>query len=168
MPYLLFCTTDSLSLVQLCAIIVEKQEDIAAFKDYTDTGDATSTASPAKTDEKAKHDASSETNPSAASVTKKEASREKKAASTSGSSKGSRVIASPLARKLAEESGIQLHVSTTELTHRRLYFICASVDSRNRSRWSHPCRRCREIRQEGGCPNGEGGTIDVKPTSHEA
>ena len=149
MPYLLFCTTDSLSLVQLCAIIVEKQEDIAAFKDYTDTGDASSTpqkasneqtASPAKTDEKAKHDASSETNPSAASVTKKEESREKKAASTSGSSKGSRVIASPLARKLAEESGIQLNVSTTELTHRRLYFICASVDSRNRSRWSHPCR----------------------------
>ena len=111
--------TDCLSLLQLCAIIVEKQEDIAAFKDYTDTGDESPTpqkaseeqkSSPAKADEKPKHDAPSKTDQPAASAPKKEESREKKAASN----KGSRVIASPLARKLAEEKGIQLDVSTAE------------------------------------------------------
>ncbi|CAF2562640.1 unnamed protein product [Rotaria sp. Silwood2] len=97
---------------KLCAIIVEKQEDIAAFKDYKDedTGAAvekkssdeqtTSTKKPEKKEKEPTKtgDSTSKTEQQTASATK----------TTSSSTKDGRVFASPFARKLAEEKGIDL------------------------------------------------------------
>jgi len=106
---------------KLCAIIVEKEEDIAAFKDYKDDGSESSTkkkssdeqtTSTEKTEKKEKEPAkkddttSKKTEQQTTSTSKKEKEQETK--TTSSSTDDGRVIASPLARKLAQEKGIDL------------------------------------------------------------
>jgi len=98
---------------KLCAIIVEKEEDIAAFKDYKDdsSGGSSSAAAPKKetdepsnkTDKKEKSPTKKEESTSASS--KKEEPKSTKPSSSEG---GDRVAVSPLAKKLAQEKGIDL------------------------------------------------------------
>ncbi|CAF0871729.1 unnamed protein product [Rotaria sordida] len=87
---------------KLCAIIVEKEEDIAAFKDYT--GDSSETS--------IKKEPSEEKVTSSGKTAKKENESVKKDESISQkeqqTSSDDRITASPFARKLAEEKGIDL------------------------------------------------------------
>ncbi|CAF0917526.1 unnamed protein product [Adineta steineri] len=100
-----------------CAIIVEKEEDIAAFKDYKDDGSTASTkpkSSDEKQEKKEKEPTKKEdsTNKKEESTSKKEqqttSKPKKETTKTSSSTQGDRVAASPLARKLAEEKGIEI------------------------------------------------------------
>ncbi|CAF4357394.1 unnamed protein product, partial [Adineta steineri] len=100
---------------KLCAIIVEKEEDIAAFKDFKDDESKSSTkktsvdeeaSSAPKTEKKEKESTSKiEQQQQPPSTSKKDKSQEQKSQS---SSEGSRTAASPLAKKLAQEKGINL------------------------------------------------------------
>ncbi|UJR30417.1 hypothetical protein I4U23_017952 [Adineta vaga] len=95
-----------------CAIIVEKAEDIAAFKDYKDDGSGSTakkqpsqeqSTSSAKT-EKKDNEPTSKTEQQTTSTSKKE----KTTTSADRSTQGERVAVSPLARKLAQEKGIDI------------------------------------------------------------
>ncbi|CAF1151383.1 unnamed protein product [Adineta steineri] len=102
---------------KLCAIIVEKEEDIAAFKDFKDDGSKPSTkktssdeeaSSAPKTEKKEKESASKteqQQQQQTTSTSKKDKPQEQKPQS---SSEGSRTAASPLAKKLAQEKSINL------------------------------------------------------------
>jgi pyruvate dehydrogenase E2 component (dihydrolipoamide acetyltransferase) len=105
---------------KLCAILVEKAEDIAAFKDFKDDGKASSakakssseeqTTSAEKSEKKEKEstkkeDAKIKTDQETISTEKKE---QQTSAKTDSSNEGDRVAASPLAKKLAQEKGIEL------------------------------------------------------------
>uniref|UniRef100_A0A8C5AMZ9 Acetyltransferase component of pyruvate dehydrogenase complex n=1 Tax=Gadus morhua TaxID=8049 RepID=A0A8C5AMZ9_GADMO len=83
----------------LC-IIVEKESDIAAFKDYVETGVADATAPP----------------PPPAAAPSPSLAPAAPAAAPLGSRKG-RVFASPLARKLASDKGIDLAQVSGEYRH---------------------------------------------------
>lgn len=98
---------------KLCAIIVEKEEDIAAFKDYKD--DSSSGSSSSAAPKKAADEPSDKTDKKEKSPTKKEEStsasskkEEPKSTKTSSSDGSDRVAVSPLAKKLAQEKGIDL------------------------------------------------------------
>jgi len=108
---------------KLCAIMVEKEEDIAAFKDFKDETEESSgkgktseeqPAASAKTETKEKEpskkeDASSKTDQQTTPTEKKEKHQEQKTTTKSPSSTGDdRVVASPLAKKIAQEKGIDL------------------------------------------------------------
>lgn len=80
-----------------CAIIVERAEDIAAFANYTDDG-ASSTVKV----EKKEQETTSKVDQTP--IVKSES----KPASTGSSTGGDRAMASPLAKKLAQEKGIDL------------------------------------------------------------
>ncbi|ORY77687.1 dihydrolipoamide S-acetyltransferase E2 [Protomyces lactucae-debilis] len=97
------------------AILVENEDDVAAFKDFTieDAGGAekadVSVEAPEKPQEK--QETSIESTPPAAA--KKETKSESAPAKTSessesGTSTGGRILASPVARRMAEEKGIAL------------------------------------------------------------
>ncbi|UJR16124.1 hypothetical protein I4U23_003036 [Adineta vaga] len=94
---------------KLCAIIVEKEEDVAAFKDFKDdasdapTKEKSSDEKPAPVEKKEK-----ETTKKDDSTSKTEEQPSKQKTKTTSSTQGDRVVASPLARKLAEEKGIDL------------------------------------------------------------
>lgn len=98
---------------KLCAIIVEKEEDIAAFKDFKDdsssssaskkTSDEPATSSD-KTDKKDKPSPKKEESTSTSS--KKD--EQKSTTTTTSSNESDRVAVSPLAKKLAQEKGIDL------------------------------------------------------------
>jgi len=88
---------------KLCAIIVEKAEDVAAFKDFTDDGAAAPASKPKSADEPAAK--AEKVEKEAAAPVKKDVQSEKKATS---SAEDGRVVASPLAKKLAQEKGIDL------------------------------------------------------------
>jgi pyruvate dehydrogenase E2 component (dihydrolipoamide acetyltransferase) len=94
---------------KLCAIIVEKKEDIAAFKDYKDDGSGTISTKKKTSDEQPAPTTKPEKKEKEASppppAPKKEETTSK---TTSTPTKGDRVFASPLARKLAGEKGIDL------------------------------------------------------------
>ncbi|CAF2984216.1 unnamed protein product [Rotaria socialis] len=97
---------------KLCAIIVEKQEDIAAFKDYKgDNGEA-----PVKTkstDEQAAAPKKTEKEPPKKSDSASKTEQEAAAGSTAktiGANKDGSVFASPFARKLAQEKSINLQL----------------------------------------------------------
>ncbi|CAF3372761.1 unnamed protein product [Rotaria sp. Silwood1] len=100
---------------KLCAIIVEKQEDIAAFKDYKgdDTGAVVEKKSSDEQAATVKKSEKKEKEPSktsdSTSKTEKQTVPTTKTA-TSSSKKDDRVFASPFARKLAEEKGIDLEL----------------------------------------------------------
>ncbi|CAF1215447.1 unnamed protein product [Rotaria sp. Silwood1] len=90
------------SVGKLCAIIVEKEEDIAAFKNYKDDSSESS-------DEKAT--ISEKTAKKENVPTKKDdltSQKEQKTTSTRSSSDDDRIVASPFARKIAQEKGIDL------------------------------------------------------------
>ncbi len=120
--------------IQLCAIIVEKEEDIAAFKDYkgdssepsakTKSSDEQATSSGKAEKEPTKKDESkSQTEHQTTSTPKKEKQQEQKTTTASRSSaEGDRVAASPLARKLAQEKNIDIEVNTP-LFYLNSYFI---------------------------------------------
>ncbi|CAF0854333.1 unnamed protein product [Adineta ricciae] len=95
-----------------CAIIVEKEEDIAAFKDYKDDGSGSTAKkqsseeqapSPTKSEKKDK-ESTSKTEQQAVSTPKKE----KTTPASDKTTKGERIAVSPLAKKLAEEKGINI------------------------------------------------------------
>ncbi|CAF1018107.1 unnamed protein product [Adineta ricciae] len=91
---------------KLCAIIVNKEEDVAAFKDFTDDGGETPAkdeSADQKAEKKEKEPAKKED-----STSKSKEQPKKEKAQTSSSTKGDRIVVSPLARKLAEEKGIDL------------------------------------------------------------
>lgn len=97
-----------------CAIIVERAEDIAAFANYTDDG-ASSTVKV----EKKEQETTSKVDQTP--IVKSES----KPASTGSSTGGDRAMASPLAKKLAQEKGIDLKVVTIESLS---YFLLTIVD----------------------------------------
>ncbi len=84
-------------LGQVVAIIVDNKEDIAKFKDYTPG--APSAAAPAAP----KKEAPAQEQPKAAASPVQATPAPQRSAST-----GSRVFASPLAKKIAEEKGLDL------------------------------------------------------------
>ncbi|CAF4805595.1 unnamed protein product [Rotaria sp. Silwood1] len=96
------------SVGKLCAIIVEKEEDIAAFKNYKDDS-SESSVKKKSSDEKAT--ISEKTAMKENVLTKKDDStsqKEQKTTSTRSSSDDDRIVASPFARKIAQEKGIDL------------------------------------------------------------
>ncbi|CAF1046042.1 unnamed protein product [Rotaria sordida] len=105
---------------KLCAVIVENQEDIAAFKDYKgeDAGTAAEkkssdeqTTSPKKTEKKEKEKESTKPSDSTSKTEQQTTSTTKtKTTTTSSSKKDGQVFASPFARKLAEEKGVDLEL----------------------------------------------------------
>lgn len=92
-----------IALGELVAILVENEEDIAAFKDYTGEDDSGASdapaepAAPAQTPEPAQAPPQPAATPAPTPV-----------ATPAQTSSGDRVIASPYARKLAGEDGIDL------------------------------------------------------------
>ncbi|CAF1513299.1 unnamed protein product [Adineta ricciae] len=95
-----------------CAIIVEKEEDIAAFKDYKDDSSGSTAKkqsseeqAPSSTkSEKKDKESTSKTEQQAVSTPKKE----KTPPTSDKTTKGERIAVSPLAKKLAEEKGINI------------------------------------------------------------
>ena len=104
-----------MNVFQPCAIIVEKEEDIAAFKDYKDDGSGSTAkkqpsegqASSSTKSEKKDKESTSKTEQQAASTPKKE----KTPSTPDKTTKGERIAVSPLAKKLAEEKGISIEVN---------------------------------------------------------
>ena len=95
---------------------MEKEEDIAAFKDYKDDGnDASAKKAPAE-EQAAAPEKSSKNNDSASKKEQSSVSTAKKT-TTSSSSGEARVAASPLARKLAQENSVDIEVSDTRPVH---------------------------------------------------
>lgn len=90
-----------INLGDIVAILVENEEDVAAFKDYK--GDSGSSA-PAK--EAASTPAQEETKSAPA---QQSSTPQRQAPSTSQASSGDRKFASPYARKVAEEKGIDIN-----------------------------------------------------------
>ena len=110
---------------------MEKEEDIAAFKDYQEEAEQAPSKDKAPAPEKKEkepakqEEAKSKSEPSqqqASAPAKKEspppAAAEKK---SSSASEGDRVVASPLARKLAEEKGVDLQVTIVFLRLRWIH-----------------------------------------------
>lgn len=89
---------------KLCAIIVEKEEDIAAFKDFKDDGAGTSAPPTAAKPEKKEKEAPKKEE----STAKPTQPAPKKETPSPAKTTGDRVFASPLARKLAKEKNIDL------------------------------------------------------------
>lgn len=84
-----------------CAIVVEKAEDVAAFANYTDDGGA----APVKVEKKEQEPTNKVEQTTSVKV---ESKTEKKQTAASSSTADGRVVASPLAKKLAQEKGINL------------------------------------------------------------
>lgn len=88
---------------KLCAIIVENESDIGAFKDFKDDSSA-GTSAPAKAVKTEKKEAPKKEEP----TTKPSQPAPKKETSSQAVKSGDRVFASPLAKKLAREKNIDL------------------------------------------------------------
>ena len=108
---------------------MEKAEDVAAFKDFTDDGAKSAEEPAAPKAEKKEKEAS------APAPTKKESPPEKKTTSSSGDD---RVAVSPLAKKLAQEKGIDLQVKLSSSKENRSISVCAEC---SRQRTAGPNRR---------------------------
>lgn len=91
------------SVLQLLCIIVENEEDIAAFKDYTDSGEL---APPAASSPR--QDAPPPSTPAAVTLSTQ---MPPPAMPQAPPQLSGRIFASPLAKKLASEKGIDLVVS---------------------------------------------------------
>lgn len=98
--------TKDVPLGKLLCIIVSNEEDIAAFKDFVDTGEAVKPAAP-----KPPAAAPSPPSPAAAPPVTSPPPAVSSIPSPAASSPSSRIFASPLAKTLAGEKGINLAVS---------------------------------------------------------
>lgn len=87
----------------LC-IIVEKQENVAAFKDYVDTSEPAKASKPAT---ETKPIAQSSTPPQPARPAPSQA-KQPSVPQATGAGVAGRILASPLARRLAAEKGLDL------------------------------------------------------------
>lgn len=100
--------TKDVPVGKLCAIIVEKEEDVAAFKDYQGDSDESPTKTPSS-DEKSSTTGKTEKMPTESTKQDDLASQKEQKSTTKPSSTDTdRIAASPFARKVAKEKGVDL------------------------------------------------------------